>query len=81
MTLKTSIIKLRWFLVAQLGINPVLFLKALIGFPLYLADWLKFRRGYAGHLKLMPCLSDRDEEGGRWWRVLLARFVGGAMDL
>ena len=84
MTIKASIIKLRWFFDAQLGINPGRFLKALIGFPRYVADWLKFRRGYTGRLRLMPCLNEQDEEGGAaggeyfWQDLLVARWIFAA---
>ena len=83
-TLKRSLIKLHWLLSSQFGLDPRIFLRSLPGLPVYLRDWVTFRKGYAGNMKFMPCLHDRYEEGGVtkseyfWQDLLVARAIHAA---
>lgn len=76
----SSLIKLHR-LSGQFGIDVRRFLLALRGLPSYLSDWVAFRKGFAGKMKLMPCLHDRYEEGGItkseyfWQDLLVARAI------
>lgn len=64
MKIKPTLIKLHWLLSSQFGLDPRIFLRSLRSLPVYLRDWVTFRKGYAGNMKFMPCLHDRYEEGG-----------------
>jgi len=83
-TVKPTLIKLHWLLSSQFGVDPQRFLRSLRGLPSYLRDWAAFRKGYAGRLKLRPCLHDRYEEGGAtkseyfWQDLLVARAIHDA---
>ncbi len=76
--------KLHWLLSSQFGIDPQRFLRTLHGFPLYLRDWVSFRKGYVGKMEIKPCLQDRHEEGGFtkneyfWQDLLVARAIHDA---
>lgn len=79
--IKPALIKLDWFISSQFGFYPRIFMHSLRGFPAYFRDWAQFRRGYAGKMKLMPCLHDRYEEAGTtkseyfWQDLLVARAI------
>jgi hypothetical protein len=79
--LKLTLIKLGWILFSQLCLDPQCFLRSLRGISVYLKDWVAFRKGYAGNMKLMPCLHNRYEEGGEtkseyfWQDLLVARAI------
>ena len=79
--LKTTLVKLHWLISSQFGIDPRRFLRSLQGVPLFLRDWVKFRKGHSGRLSFMPCLHDRYEEGGAtkseyfWQDLLVARWI------
>ena len=81
MTIRSTLIKLYWFLSSQFGIDPRRFLQSLRGIPRFLRDWRLFRKGYSGKLTLMPCLHDWYEEGGAtkseyfWQDLLVARWI------
>jgi hypothetical protein len=81
MTNKTILIKLHWVLSKQFGIDPRIFLRSLRSLPVYLRDWASFRKAYKGNMKFMPCLHDREEEGGAtkseyfWQDLLVARAI------
>jgi hypothetical protein len=53
-----------WVLTVQFGIRPQIAFRALAAFPVYIRDWVEFRRAYDGALQYMPCLHDRRESGG-----------------
>ena len=82
--LKQIFIKLHWLLSSQFGFDPRTFMRSLRGLPVYLRDWVTFRKGYAGNMKFMPCLHDRYEEGGAtkseyfWQDLLVARAIHAA---
>ena len=82
--LKRSLIKLHWLLSSQFGLDPRILLRSLRGMPVYLRDWVTFRKGYAGNMRFMPCLHDRYEEGGAtkseyfWQDLLVARAIHAA---
>jgi hypothetical protein len=82
--MKRLLIKFHWFLSSQFGIDLLLFLRAIRGIPLYLRDWIRFRKNYKGKLVLTPCLHDRYEEGGVtnseyfWQDLLVARAIHAA---
>ena len=84
MNIKSKLIKLHWILASQFGIDPRVFLRSLRGLPVYLRDWARFRKGYTGPMKFMPCLHDRYEEGGAtkseyfWQDLLVARAIHAA---
>ena len=82
--IKPILIKLHSFLAVQLGFDLRIFLRSLRGLPIYLRDWVAFRKSYAGNMKFMPCLHDRYEEGGAtkseyfWQDLLVARTIHAA---
>lgn len=82
--MKQKLVKLHWFFASQLGIDIRVFLRSLRGLPIYLSDWLKFRKSFTGTMKIMPCLHDRYEEGGVtkseyfWQDLLVARAIYAA---
>lgn len=82
--MKRLLIKFHWFLSSQFGIDLLLFLRAIRGIPLFLRDWIRFRKNYKGKLVLTPCLHDRYEESGAtkseyfWQDVLVARAIHAA---
>lgn len=84
MKIKPILIKLNWFFSSQLGLDLRIFFRSFRGLPFYLRDWAIFRNGYAGNMKLMPCLHDRYEEGGVtkseyfWQDLLVARAIHAA---
>lgn len=55
---------LYWVASTQFGLDPRRFGRSIKGIPRYLSDWLQFRKGFDGHIKLRPCLYDWYEEGG-----------------
>lgn len=79
--MKTTFIKLHWLFSSQFGFDPRRFLRSLRSAPAFLRDRAAFRRGYAGKMKLMPCLHDRYDEGGTtkseyfWQDLLVARAI------
>ena len=81
---KISLIKLHWLLSSQFGLDPLIFLHSLRGFPIYLRDWFAFRKDFAGTMKFKPCLHDRYQEGGAtkseyfWQDLLVARAIHAA---
>lgn len=87
MSVKANIIKLHWLLASQFGIDPLILFRSLRGLLIYLRDWIAFRKGYVGSMKLMPCLHDRYEEGGTtkseyfWQDLLVARAIHEAKPL
>ena len=84
MILKPILIKLHWLLASQFGLDPRIFLRSLRGLPMYLCDWIAFRKTYEGSMRFMPCLHDRYEEGGVtkseyfWQDLLVARWIAQA---
>lgn len=56
--------KIYWLLCVQFGFDIRRLAHSLRGFPRYVADWLRFRKGYEGQLEFRPCLFDWYEEGG-----------------
>lgn len=79
--MKKALIKLHWLLSSQFGFDPRILLRSLRGMSAYFRDRAEFRKGYAGKMKLMPCLHDRYEEGGAtkseyfWQDLLVARAI------
>jgi len=79
--MKNKLIKLHWFFSSQLGIDPQKFVRAMIGTPFFIRDWLFFRRFFSGELSLMPCLHDKYEEGGStkseyfWQDLIVSREI------
>src|SRR3990172_6470919 len=76
-----AIRRLYWILTTQLGIDPRIMLRSLLGLPRYVRDFFRFRASYAGRLELLPCLNDWHEEGGAtkneyfWQDLLVARRI------
>ena len=87
MKIKSALIKIHWLLSSQFGLDPLLLLRSLFGLPIYLRNWVAFRKGYPGKMKFMPCLHDRYEEGGAikseyfWQDLLVARAIYAAKPL
>ena len=79
--LKTRLIKIHWILSSQLGLDPMILFRSLRGLPVYLRDWVSFRKNHKGKMKFMPCLHDRYEEAGAtkseyfWQDFLVARAI------
>lgn len=79
--MRSALIKLHWVLSNQFGIDPQHFLRSVRGLPLFLRDWVVFRRKHSGKMKFMPCLHDRYAEGGAatgeyfWQDLLVARAI------
>lgn len=73
--------RLYWLLSEQLGIDPRKLLRTASGLPRYVRDYFRFRSGYAGRIELVPCLQDRNSEGGAtkleyfWQDLLVARMI------
>jgi len=73
--------RLYWLLSAQLGIDPRMLVRSLLGLPRYLRDYLRFRARYAGRIELLPCLHDWHEDAGAtkleyfWQDLLVARRI------
>ena len=61
MKIKSNMRKLQWLLSSQFGFNPLIFLRSLRGLPVYLRDYVTFRKGYSGAMNFVPCLHDRYE--------------------
>jgi len=84
MLLKSILIKIHWLLSSQFGLDLRVLLRSLRRLPVYLRDWMVFRKGYVGNMKFMPCLHDRYEEGGAtkseyfWQDLLVARAIYAA---
>ena len=84
MKIKPILIKIHFVLSSQLGLDLRIFMKSLRGFPLYIRDWVNFRKAYSGSMRFMPCLHDRYEEGGAtkseyfWQDLLVAREIYAA---
>jgi hypothetical protein len=87
MAVKPLLIKLHWLLASQFGLDPRIFINSLRRLPIYLRDWVTFRKGYSGKMKFMPCLHDQFEEGGAtkseyfWQDLLVARAIYTAKPL
>ena len=81
MSFKKKLIRLHWFFSSQCGIDPLILLKSLRGIPFYIVDLINFKKKYSGKLNFMPCLHDRNAEGGAtnneyfWQDLLVARLV------
>jgi len=79
--MKPLAIKIYWLLSSQFGLDPLKFVRSIRGLPAYRRDWLCFRRGFQGVLKVKPCLHDQCEEGGTtkseyfWQDLLVARWI------
>lgn len=84
MKIMLTLIKLHWLLSSQFGLDPRVFLRSLRGIPVYLREWVNFRKVFAGPMKFRPCLHDRYEEGGAtkseyfWQDLLVARAIHAA---
>lgn len=82
--MKMALIKLHWILSSQFGLDLQRFLNSLRGLPVFIRDWVIFRKNYRGRMNLMPCLHDRYEEGGAtkseyfWQDLLVARAIHAA---
>lgn len=87
MRYKKLLIRLHSFLSEQLGLDPLKTFAGVRGFPEYVRDLVKFRRGYRGRLILNPYLGDRDKEGGStkneyfWQDLLVAQRIFRAQPL
>lgn len=73
--------KIYWLLCFQFGFDIRRLARSLRGIPRYVADWLRFRKGYEGQLDFRPCLFDWYEEGGAtnneyfWLDLYIARKI------
>lgn len=79
--MKSTLIKIHWFISSQFGFDLLRFFCSLRGIPNFFKTWIKFRKKYSGKMTLMPCLYDRYQEGGTtkseyfWQDLLVARQV------
>ena len=77
-------LKMQWLLSSQFGFDLLLFIKSVRGLPIFLRDWIAFRKQFNGEMRLMPCLHDRYEEGGAtkyeyfWQDLLVAQAIHAA---
>jgi len=62
--MRKTLRKIYWLLSVQFGLDVRRTVLSLRGIPRYLAEWLRFRKGYGGRLNFFPCLHDWYEEGG-----------------
>lgn len=62
--MKKKLIRIVWFFSSQLGLDPRKFLYAIRGFPVFIRDFLHFKKKYSGSLLVKPCLADRYMESG-----------------
>ncbi|MAZ25439.1 MAG: hypothetical protein CMK41_06670 [Porticoccaceae bacterium] len=78
--MKNVLKKILWLL-AQIGIHPLVFIKSVRGLPFFMKDWIHFRKSYSGRMNFTPCLHDRFEEGGVtkneyfWQDLLVAQWI------
>lgn len=76
-----GIARLYWLLSGQLGIDPRKMVRSAFGLPRYLRDLVRFRRGYAGRMEIMPCLHDWYADEGPtkleyfWQDLVVARKI------
>lgn len=81
MIFKRKLIRLHSFLSEQMGVDPLKTWAGVRGFPEFVRDLIKFRRGYQGKLILNPYLGDRYKEGGStkneyfWQDLLVAQRI------
>jgi len=65
----------------QFGLNLIRFVKAFIGLPRYIRDYIRFRKNYTGKMTRQPCLHDWHEQGGEtkseyfWQDLMVARWI------
>ncbi len=84
MNIRAKLLRMHWFLSAQLGIDLIKTLRSGQGGISYLRDLFRFRASYNGRLELVPCLHDWIEEGGAtkseyfWQDLLVARKIFAA---
>lgn len=81
---KYFLIRVHWFLSAQLGVDFRRFFFSIWGVLRYIRNLNHFRSSYDGRLELLPCLHDWYEEGGTtkseyfWQDLLVARMIFAA---
>ena len=79
--MKSALKKINWILSSQFGFDLQHLLRSLRGLPLFVRDWVIFRRKHQGKMKFMPCLHDRYAAGGAttgeyfWQDLLVARAI------
>jgi SAM-dependent methyltransferase len=84
MSIKASILRIHFFLSAQIGIDLITLLRSARGAARYLRDLFCFLPQYNGKLELVPCLHDWFEEAGAakseyfWQDLLVARKIFAA---
>ena len=84
MKFKDFLIRVHWFISAQLGVDFRRFFSFVGGMRRYIRDLNHFRASYNGRLELLPCLHDWYEEGGTtkneyfWQDLLVARMIFAA---
>ena len=70
-----------WVLSEQLGLDPLRFIRACRGIPLFLRDLIEFKKSYTGPLSLTPCFGDRFASAGAyhseyfWQDLLVAKLI------
>jgi hypothetical protein len=78
---KRFLVRAHFIFSAQLGVDPLKTYGFLKGLPRYLCDLFKFNSLYSGRLELVPCLHDRNEDGGAikseyfWQDLLVAQEI------
>ena len=81
MKLKLLLKRVYWIVRSQFGLDPRMTFRALMGIPKYISDYRRFRAGYEGPLRFLPCLQDWNEEAGAakgeyfWQDLLVARMI------
>jgi hypothetical protein len=81
MKLKIILVRLHWLSSEQLGVDFLKLFRSVRGLPQYIRDFIKFKAGFNGSIKLVPCLGDRFAEAGAtkseyfWQDLLVARRI------
>ena len=71
----------RWIVQVQMGINALKIIGVIRELPHFIRDVFLFRKAYQGGVELLPCLTDRHEEGGTargeyfWQDLYVARKI------
>lgn len=62
--MNTLLRKVHWILSQQLGVDLIRLMRFALSLPWYCRDLLKFKAGYDGELRYLPCLHDKQEQSG-----------------
>ena len=78
---------LHWLLYGQMGLSFNRIFVVISGLPRFFREAAQYQKNYRGKFELMPCLTDRNEEGGNtkgeyfWQDLYVARKIFEAKPL